>query len=56
MNKTNLTSSYDASGVDRMINEGLGGGSIHYEYDKRILELNRSPFKYKTNHMKKKEK
>lgn len=26
------------SGVDEMINEGLGGGFIIYEYDKRKLE------------------
>ncbi|WP_373894849.1 hypothetical protein ACUL41_16775 [Virgibacillus natechei] len=26
------------SGVDEMINEGLGGGFIIYDYDKRKLE------------------
>lgn len=52
MNTIYLTSSCDVSGVDQMINEGLGGGNIIYEYDKARLELNQSSLEYKTNHMK----
>lgn len=37
--KTQVTEACDCyDGVDRMINEGLGGGFIYGEYDKLKLE------------------
>ena len=31
------------SGVDRMINEGLGGGHLYYEYDLEKFEPKQAP-------------